>query len=41
MIQLAREGRLDFFVSRIQIHIFVQKTWVIIYNFTLKKITYK
>lgn len=26
VIQLAREGRLDFFVSMIQIHIFVQKT---------------
>ena len=26
VIQLAREGRLVFFVSRIQIHIFVQKT---------------
>ena len=26
VIQLAREGRLDFFVLRIQIHIFVQKT---------------
>ena len=26
MIQLAREGRLDFFVLMIQIHIFVQKT---------------
>ena len=26
VIQLAREGRLDFLYPRIQIHIFVQKT---------------